>query len=48
MGLGLLGLKDFSKAKKELKLALAQDAMHFGACSHLHAAEQQEKAALLL
>ena len=48
IGLGLLGLKDFSNAKKELKLALAQDAMHFGACSHLHAAEHQEKAALLL
>ena len=40
IGLGLLGLKDFSNAKKELKLALVQDAMHFGACSHLQAAEQ--------
>jgi len=47
-GLGLLGLKDFSNAKKELKLALVQDAMHFGACSHLQAAEQQGEAALVI
>jgi len=48
MGLGLLGLKDMSKARQEFELALKQDAMHFGAYSHLQAAEQKEKPTLLM
>jgi len=48
IGLGLLGLKEVEKAKQEFELALNQDAMHFGALSHLQAATQMEKSALLI
>ncbi|MGV3507862.1 MAG: tetratricopeptide repeat protein, partial [Sphingobacteriaceae bacterium] len=47
MGLGLLGLKDLSNAKQEFEQALNQDAMHFGACSHLRMAEREEEPSLI-
>ena len=37
MGLGYLGLEDWSKARSEFEQVLQQDAMHFGAKTHLPA-----------
>lgn len=47
IGLGLLGLKDTDKAKQEFELALQQDAMHFGASTHLRAAGYKDEPALI-
>lgn len=47
IGLGLLGLKELSNAKKEFELALKHDAMHFGASVHLRAAGYKDEPALI-
>jgi tetratricopeptide (TPR) repeat protein len=47
IGLGLLGLKDINEAKQEFELALQQDAMHFGASTHLRAAGYKDEPALI-
>jgi len=39
-GLGYLGLGEFDKAKEAFKLALMEDAMHFGSRTHLELASQ--------
>jgi tetratricopeptide (TPR) repeat protein len=48
IGLGMLGLKETDKAKDEFELTLKQDAMHFGAKSHLQFVVQTEKLSILI
>jgi tetratricopeptide (TPR) repeat protein len=44
LGLGLLGLGEFAKAKEEFRIALKEDAMHFGCQTHLYLATVMERA----